>query len=208
MPGTETDMSIPQGAGAIVSTAADINRFLIALFSGKLISESSLEQMKTIDQGYGLGIFQMPFGEKISFGHSGGIDAFQSMAGYFPEEKLAVTYLSNGVVYPVNSVMIGVLNIIFGQPFELPEFHKISKETLDRYVGTYTSPALPIDLKIFRDGVKLMGQGTGQPAFPLTSVNETTFTYQQAGLSVEFKPEENKLILSQGGGTFEMTRSE
>lgn len=207
-PSTETDMSIPQGAGAIVSTATDINRFLTCLFAGEIVPENLLKEMITIEMGYGLGIIQYPFGEKKAFGHSGGIDAFQSMAGYFPEENISIAYLANGVVYPVNSIMIGTLSIAFDTPFEFPVFVKSDTAVLETFIGTYTSPQLPIDLKIFREGARLFGQGTGQPAFPLTPVDDNTFKFDQAGLSVEFIPEENKLMLTQGGGTFEMIRQE
>jgi CubicO group peptidase (beta-lactamase class C family) len=41
-------MSIPMGAGGMVSTPSDLTQFIEALFGGKLISPASLEQMKTI----------------------------------------------------------------------------------------------------------------------------------------------------------------
>lgn len=39
---TETDMSIPGGAGAIVSNPTDLDAFMYALFTGKLVSMASL----------------------------------------------------------------------------------------------------------------------------------------------------------------------
>ena len=44
----ETDMSIPGGAGAIVSTPTDLAKFIESLFSLKLVSNTSLSQMKTL----------------------------------------------------------------------------------------------------------------------------------------------------------------
>ena len=49
----ETDMSIPAGAGALVSTPTDLDRFLEALFGGKLLSASSLAAMQDVRDGYG-----------------------------------------------------------------------------------------------------------------------------------------------------------
>ncbi len=40
----ETDMSIPHGAGAIVSTPTDLVKFISALFDGKLVSKESTRQ--------------------------------------------------------------------------------------------------------------------------------------------------------------------
>ena len=43
--------------------------------------------MKLTQDGYGMGLFPMPFYNKKSFGHTGGIDGFSSLFGYFPSEK-------------------------------------------------------------------------------------------------------------------------
>ena len=41
----KTDMSIPLGAGVIVSISIDLTRFAHAIFNGKLISVASLQRM-------------------------------------------------------------------------------------------------------------------------------------------------------------------
>jgi len=69
----ETDMSIPGGAGAVVSTPTDLTKFIEALFSLKLVSQNSLDQMKTITEGFGMGMFQIPFYTKKAYGHNGGM---------------------------------------------------------------------------------------------------------------------------------------
>ncbi|MEM9328867.1 MAG: serine hydrolase domain-containing protein [Bacteroidota bacterium] len=81
---TETHMSVPLGAGAVISTPTDINQFLRYLFEGKLISDQSLIEMRKLVDGFGLGVFQVPFYDKKAFGHTGGIDGFRSTAFYFP----------------------------------------------------------------------------------------------------------------------------
>ena len=48
---TETDMSIPGGAGALISTPTDLTKFMHALFDLKLVSRESLEKMKTGKNG-------------------------------------------------------------------------------------------------------------------------------------------------------------
>lgn len=53
---SETDISVPLGAGGIVSTPTDLVKFSDALFSGKLVSKESLEQMQTINGQYGMGL--------------------------------------------------------------------------------------------------------------------------------------------------------
>lgn len=83
----ETDLSIPMGAGALVSTPTDLTVFIEQLFAGKIVSDKSLTLMKTIKEKYGMGMFEFPYFEKKSYGHTGGIDGFQSVLTYFPEES-------------------------------------------------------------------------------------------------------------------------
>ena len=90
-------MSVPMGAGAMVSTTADLSRFMEALFAGKVVSQASLNQMKTMNDNYGMGLFAFPFDGKTAYGHTGGIDGFTSMVAYFPEEKVTYAYKSKGL---------------------------------------------------------------------------------------------------------------
>lgn len=208
---TETDMSIPAGAGAIVSTPTDLNLFYDALFRGDLISRESLEQMTTLNEGFGMGLFRIPFYERIALGHNGGIDGFQSTAAYFQDEKVGVAYLSNGVVMPVNDILIGVLSIYFGKDYDLPTFAaamQLKSEDLDQYLGVYASTSIPIKITISKNGNQLLGQGTGQPAFPLEAYELHKFRFDQAGIKMDFIPEENKFILRQGGGKLEFMKED
>lgn len=206
---TETDMSIPTGAGAIVSTPSDLNQFLIALFSGKVISNGSLGKMKEMKDGYGFGLIQFPFFEKKAFGHTGGIDGFQSTASFFPDEKVAVSMTINGASMPSNDILIGALSIYFGREYKLPEFTpaiQVTAEELSAFTGTYSSEGFPLKISITQQGAALFGQATGQPMFPLEAFEKNKFRFDPAKLVIEFYPEENKLLLLQGGGRFELTR--
>ncbi|MCC5908659.1 MAG: beta-lactamase family protein [Balneolaceae bacterium] len=57
----ETNMFIPHGAGAVSSTPAETAMFYRYLFSGNLISKSSLERMIEAKDGMGMGIFLCHF---------------------------------------------------------------------------------------------------------------------------------------------------
>jgi D-alanyl-D-alanine carboxypeptidase len=205
----ETDPSIPIGAGGIAATASDVSRFYSQLFEGDLVSDSSLARMKALKSGVGLGLFQVPFNEKRGLAHSGAIDGFRSSAVYFPDDRLAVSYLSNAEDMFVNDVMIGVLSAVYGTTYKLPEFKEamvLSPEELDTYLGVYSAPNFPLKITISRKGSTLMGQGTGQPEFPLTAMEPRVFVFDKANLRLEFLPAENKMILLQGGARFELTR--
>ena len=208
---TESDMSIPQGAGAIISTPNDLNEFLNCLFSYKIVSEQTVKAMMEIEDGYGLGMFQVPFYDKKAFGHNGAIDGFQSNAYYFPVEDVSVAFIANGLAMPINDIMIGALSIYFGKEYTLPEFKEtaaliLQSGDLDKYLGVYSSPDFPLKVTITKKENVLVGQATGQPSFPLEAYETDKFKFDQAGLKLEFIPADNKMMLRQGGGEFELKR--
>ena len=210
-PATETDMSIPMGAGAIVSTPSDLNQFFTALFEGEVLSSETFEKMKTFKNGYGMGLFKFPFNEKTLYGHTGGIDGFNAMSSYYPEENLALTYISNGTDFSPNDLVIGAMSIYWGLDYTLPSFEpamEVPEEKLREYTGIYGSETFPLKVEIFIEDGVLMGQATGQPSFPLEAYDEDKFQFTNAGLKLEFEPEANKLTLLQGGGAYELTREE
>ena len=201
---TETDLSIPLGAGAIVSTPSDLLQFTNALFNGKIISEKNLKLMETIKDDYGSGLFQMPFGTKKAFGHTGGIDGFSSNYGYFPEEKVAFALTSNGSNYTNNNIAIAVLNAVFNQPYEIPTFKTLdlSSADLDQYLGIYSSKDIPLKITVTKNDTTLMAQATGQSAFPLDASDKNIFKFDQAGIVLEFMPANKTMILKQGGKNY------
>lgn len=197
----ETDMSIPGGAGCIVSTTTDPTKFVEALFSLKLVSRNSLNLMKTATDGYGMGMFQMSFYAKRSYGHTGAIDGFGSTLGYFPEDSMAVAYCTNGAVYSPNDIVVGVLSIYFGLPYSIPAFHTISlkSEDLDKYLGVYASAQIELKITITRIDSTLIAQATGQSSFRLEATDKDKFEYTPAGIVIEFDPAKSELTLKQGG---------
>ncbi|NHA05105.1 beta-lactamase family protein [Mucilaginibacter sp. HC2] len=206
----ETDMSIPGGAGAIVSTPADLVKFINALFAGKLISQTNLELMKTMKDNYGMAMFMIPFYDKKGFGHSGGIDGFSSLLAYFPEDKLTIAYISNGVRYSTNDVVIGALSIYFNRPFAIPEFKTITLNTtdLDKYIGKYTSTQIPLKVDITKNNTLLFAQATGQRAFPLEAQGDNKFSFAAAGITLQFDPAKKTFTLIQGGATYLFTKTD
>lgn len=207
---SETDMSIPLGAGAIVSTTADLTKFIEGLFAEKIISAQSLESMKEMKDNYGRGMFQYPFHDRISYGHTGGIDEFRSMLSYFPEEKLSLAIAVNGSVIDVNQAAITALNAYFGNEFEIPVYKNITltSEDLDKYLGIYGSPTFPLKITITKENNILKAQATGQPSFALEAEDENIFSFSRAGLTLEFNPEKEEMTLKQGGGIFVLQKIE
>lgn len=200
----ETDISVPLGAGGIVSTPSDLVKFSDALFGGKLVSKESLEKMQTINGQYGMGMFKIPFYDKTGFGHTGGIDGFASVFGHFADGNISYALTSNGTNFNNNNISIAVLSAVFGKDYEIPEFKavKVDAETLEKYVGVYASAQIPLKITITRNNETIVAQATGQSAFPLEATAANTFKFEQAGVVLEFNAADNSMVLKQGGGVF------
>jgi CubicO group peptidase (beta-lactamase class C family) len=201
----ETDMSIPGAAGAIVSTPVDLTKFIESLFSLKLVSKNSLEQMKTMTDGYGMGMFEFPFYTKRAYGHNGGIDGFASTLEYFPEDSLALAYCTNGQVYPMNSILPGVLSIYFNKPYSVPTF-SLKTEDLDKYLGVYSSTQIQLKITLTKNAATLFAQVTGQSPFPLDPTEKDKFKFDPFGLTMEFNPDKNELTVKEGGNILLFTK--
>lgn len=200
---TDTDMSIPMGAGGITSTAIDLVKFSDALFTGKLLSRENVEFMKTITDGYGSGLLKIPFYDKAGYGHTGGIDGFTSVFVNF-ENNVSYALVSNGSNFNTNDISIAVLSAVYNKPYGIPDFktYEVSSADLDKYLGTYSSAQVPLKITITKDNKTLIAQATGQSSFPLQATDKNKFNFSQAGIVMEFNPEEKSLLLKQGGGQY------
>ena len=205
---TETDMSVPLGAGAIVSTPTDLVKFSDALFNGKILTPESLELMKKINGDFGMGLFEIPFDDKIGYGHTGGVDNFSSIFTHFSDGNISYALISNGTNMNNNNISIAVMNAVFKKPFDIPNFevYQLTSEELDQYTGIYSSPEAPIEITIAKDVNILTIQVTGQPAFPLEATEKDIFKFDQLGVVLEFDLTKNEMILKQGGGEFRFTK--
>lgn len=92
---TKMNTSFDWAGGGLVSTTADLAKFIRALFSGKLISSPSLKKMATMhftgyhNNPYGLGLNESTFGGDIYYGHYG---FYGSYLGYCPAKQTVLVY--------------------------------------------------------------------------------------------------------------------
>ena len=204
----ETDMSIPIGAGNIISTPTELLKFVIALENGKIISQKSLAAMKDFKDNYGFGLAKVPFIDRYGYGHSGRIEEFRSVLFYFPESKAGVSFITNQSDYDVNQISINMLKTAMNMDFKMPDFKEktVDLALLKKYEGTYKAPGFPLDIKIFEENGKLMAQATGQTAFPLEVVSDSEFKFDPAGIKMKFNPDKNTIDFNQGSLVLTFTR--
>ncbi|TSD67428.1 beta-lactamase family protein [Inquilinus sp. KBS0705] len=204
----ETDMSIPSGAGAMVSTPADLTKFAEALFNGKLISDASLAKMKPLSDYYGMAMRKIDFDGKVSYGHNGAIDGFRAELAYFPQQKLAIAYTSNGGIYSTEKILKATVSIVFNEPFTMPLYKKpdLKTEELDKYLGVYSSPDFPLKITMSKDNTTLYGQAAGQGLIRLEATGKDRFEFEPNDIVVEFDTAKGQFILKQNGGIKVFTR--
>lgn len=112
-------LSIPLGAGGIISTPEDLNKFMNGLFDGELVSENSLAIMK---KEPGIGMYPIPvLREEEMTGHMGGMDEFKSLLVYMPKQDMTFAFIFNGVDYPYKEIVMGVFNILLHKEYDLPQ---------------------------------------------------------------------------------------
>ncbi len=193
----ETHLSIAGGAGAVISTPADLAKFIQALFDGKIVSQESLSHM--IQNNLGMETFS--YNSKTFYGHTGGIDNFGSWLVYSPEEKLVVSYSSNAKVYPVTQIIDGVFNIYYDKPFTIPAFESIviSSEVLEGYVGVYSSPEAPVKFTITQEGSGLVVQMPNKSLHPLEPLAQDKFRIGSAPIEFLFNVDKNEMIIFRNG---------
>ncbi len=204
-----TDMSVPYAAGSLASTTGDLLIWDQALYTEKLVSKKSLNEIFTPEKGdagygYGWGIGKK-FGHN-SISHGGGIYGFATDISRYPDDKVTVIVLSNIQSSPSGQISSNLAAIVFGAAYEIPKerkFISLDAKTLESYVGEYQiGPNIVVAITL-EEG-KLMGQLGGQSKFLLLPESETELYSKDVNAQFVFTKDDKGNItgftLKQGGG--------
>lgn len=115
------DMSLPYAAGSLYSSVNDLYRWDRALYTDKLLSKASREEMWTPvrnNYGYGWNIRQAHNHKQI--GHGGGINGFSTFIARYPDDDAVVIVLSNNQAARSGDIANGLSGILFGDKVDLP----------------------------------------------------------------------------------------
>lgn len=219
-PAAPINMTVPQGAGGLHSTAGDLARWNQALFGDvpgdrDILSQRAIAAMTApqvslglpaapaLSYGYGLVIDNES--EPPRLGHGGGINGFVSNLLYLPSQDATIVVLSNVESINPEQISSGLASILLGESYDLPQALDavtVDAAVLERYIGTYQlGPEFQISITV-EDG-QLYAQGTEQPAISLYPASETEFFALAPELRIIFTLTENgvveRLTLIQGG---------
>lgn len=115
LPIPATNLSVPAGAGAILSTPADLVQFIRALFKLRLINQPALAAMTPVSGNLGRGLVQVPVADELAFGHFGIVDGFKSSLLYLPQSDIALAVCFNSANTNDNAVVDKILTITLQQ---------------------------------------------------------------------------------------------
>jgi len=185
--------------GGITSTPTEVNKFISALFNGKIISKESLELMLPKERGaYGMGI-QMLGGKTDIYEHNGRVENFISDYWYLPNEKLGVVVLANAVNIEIGKVVLEMIGFAYGNKPVIPDFNLIDGMTSSEFLkikGTYAKGDGET-MTVSSNGTKLVFQSSeiGQMFVPFINKGNNVFEYEDVRLT--FYPNEGKVFFEQ-----------
>lgn len=161
------DMSVFGAAGGIVTSVVDLAKWDAALYDGRILARSSVEQMLDANRfGYGFGWLVGEAYEQTVVSFPGAIDGFNSAIMRFVADRTVVIVLCNTEIVPAGRIAADIAMMAYGeQPpprIEYPEV-SVAPGTLTRYLGTYG---------ITDDTIRVLGANVDESQFePLQTVH-------------------------------------
>jgi CubicO group peptidase (beta-lactamase class C family) len=201
-------MTVPQGAGALYSTTEDLLKWEQALFGGKLLKPASLEKMtKPFKDNYAFGLqVDTASGHKV-IEHSGGIEGFNTILAYYPDDKLTIVVLENANgAAPPGAIATKLAELAHGGAVKLPGERKeitLDSKTLSRYTGAYQM-ASGANMVITLENDQLSSKLGPQRPIPIFPESQTMFFPKVVDAEIEFAKNDDQgrpteLILHQNG---------
>lgn len=201
------DMTVPYAAGALYSTTGDLLLWDQALYTEKLGSKKSLDEIFTpFKSGYGYGWGIGKKFERRSISHGGGIYGFATDISRFPDDKVTAIVLTNIQGSPAGKISNDLAAIVFGEKYEIPQERKeivLDQKVLEKYVGQYELAAPKIVISFTLENGNLLGQVGGQSKFVLSAESETVFFSKDVNMQITFtkdaQGQTTGLTFNQGG---------
>lgn len=139
-------MTQPYAAGALASSVDDLAKWDVALYTSKLVKQSTLRRMfKSVvltngqapgyGYGWGVGTYE---GNPIQ-DHNGGINGFYTEVMRLPVDKVYIAILSNlenPSVAP-DELAFDIATLVIGRPYRDPAAITLPETTLATYEGVY-----------------------------------------------------------------------
>jgi CubicO group peptidase (beta-lactamase class C family) len=199
-------MTVPFAAGALYSTTEDLLRWEKGLYGGKLLKPDSLVKMTTpFKNNYAFGLEVRTVNGHEVINHGGGIQGFNTMVAYYPDDKLEVIVLSNINGAAPQDLAAKLAAIAHGEKVILSSERKqirVDPKVFDGYIGRYQlTPTLTVT--VTREGDHLFSQSNAQPKSEIFPEAENDYFMKTADVQITFVTDTQgratELILHQNG---------
>ena len=208
---SDTDLRISSGAGGLISTSKDVNKFFNLLSNHKIISEESLDKMtNNLTNGdYGFGLMKVEFFDKTGFGHDGRIDGFISNAFIFPNDNLSITYLSNVFGWDIRTLYVEIMGYNFKTDYVDNNKYstlKLTKEDLSHFEGVYTKRKKTLKITEKNSVLILNIHEIPSVNFALTPITKNRFKNEIMGIEIEFYKNEKYILVFHKGDEIKLKK--
>jgi D-alanyl-D-alanine carboxypeptidase len=187
-------MTQPYAAGSLASTVDDLAKWDMALASGKVLTQASLDQARKPyvlkngeSTGYGYGWVSSTVRGRQSVEHGGGIHGFSTYAISLPADRVYVAVLANSDAPATDPGFLArkFVALAAGNPFPERAEVKLDTAVLKRYAGVYRVDANTTRTVLFEDG-RLYTQRSGGQRLALRPSSETEFFYDKSFTHLKF----------------------
>lgn len=184
--------SQPYAAGSLVSSVDDLALWDAALYTEKLVKQSSLQRAwtssklnngKATNYGYGWSIGSYEGHPMIE--HSGGIPGFASYAIRMPNDRVYVAALTNRDFESPGRTVLKVAALAVGKPYLEPVAVKLAASVLDNYAGVYQLSEKE-EAVVRREGENLAISFTGGRKTVISPLSESQFFVKDSRSRINF----------------------
>jgi len=209
VPAVDWDMTWAGGAGELYSTVGDLWRWTEALQSGRVLSSTSLQEMKTVatvtkkeaPTNYGMGLYQANIDWLAAVGHGGGLPGYLSFVMWFPGEKVTIVALTNLFPPGVGTNPFEIVKVA-AQAFLGPEMAAavpkvdptINPATYSDYVGRYDYNIAIMEITV--ENGRIFAQLTGQPRGELFPSGPDVFFFKVVAARLAFQRDKTGAVVA------------
>jgi CubicO group peptidase (beta-lactamase class C family) len=192
----------PYAAGCIETTVDDLHKWMRALFSGKLITQESINRAHTITTlpngreikyGYGWDILEVQGHPSVE--HGGGIAGFVSHLLYIPSKEIFVAILCNAQHRGIEDLSAQLAAIALGNPFNDTKTAGLEVPNLKEYIGTYADHNGNERHIRINDG-RLYSQRVGGMRLSLIPKAPDLFKMEGQLIEIEFERDESDEVIA------------
>jgi CubicO group peptidase (beta-lactamase class C family) len=201
-------------AGGVYSTTEDLLLWDQALYTDRILSRASIDQMFAPFQemrpgkSYASGWWVTRKSGRLEIAHGGNLAGFITYMARYPQERVSIIVLSNNGRGSAGKISDVLSSIVFGAPYEIPKPSvAISLEplALDKFVGEYVYQHPPGRFVITKESDRLFAQRNAEAKTEMFAQSQTKFFLKAEDVQFTFvigaDQRAQSMVVEQGDGT-------